>query len=133
MDETRTQSGRTPSDHLHPLVYKALIFLAVWLILAVWGFSYSGYSGLVLTVVTLFLLVAVGLPLILWRISRRNRDAGLDGGQRGSLSTWLRGGVEIWQGQLKGSDAAMQVVLPLAAAAVCMTALALVLHFDLGA
>jgi hypothetical protein len=115
--------------HLHPLVYKAMIALVVWLAAAIWGFAASGYAGLVVIIASLFLLVALVLPAILWRISRRGREAGLDAGERDRLGAWLGDEVETWQGPLKGSQAATQIILPLAAAAIGMTALALVLHF----
>jgi hypothetical protein len=133
MDERQPGPGEPHSEYLHPLIYKALVVFVVWMVVAAWGFSGGGDSRLVLTAVSLFLFVAVGLPLILWRISRRGRNAGLGAGTPVSFSTWLRCRLGTWQGEMSGTDAALQVILPLAAAAVGMTALVLVLHFDIGA
>jgi hypothetical protein len=119
--------------HLHPLVYIAMVALVIWLVVAVWGFAGAGYAGLAVVIVSLFLFVALALPAVLWRISRRGRDAGLDAGEHERFGDWLDGELETWQGPLKGAQAATQIILPLAAAAIGMTALALVLHFTAAA
>ena len=42
-------------DELHPLVYRAIVGLTVWLVLSVWMlFSRGEYEGVTLTVITLF-------------------------------------------------------------------------------
>src|SRR5262245_28686916 len=59
--------SRPTNDELHPLVYRAMIGLTVWLVLSVWAlFSRGAYEGLTLSVITLFFLVLVGIPVILW-------------------------------------------------------------------
>jgi len=116
---------------LHPYLYKIMIGLAVWMLLAAWGFVYSGYAGIAMGMITFFLIVSVGLVMALWRISRRGRDTGLDKGRGRTLAAWLDGEVEIWGSRIHGTHAATQIILPLAAAAVGMTVLMIVLHLDL--
>jgi hypothetical protein len=117
---------RFHSDRLHPAVYCAIVGLAVWLVVAVWVFfSGSGsYTSLALAVVTGFIVVAVGLPLILSRVGR-------GGTQRHPVPyrDWAHGEFEVWDAHLGGRDAALQVLLPIAAAAVGMTLIGLAFYF----
>ena len=46
-----------------------------------------------------------------------------------SDSDWAAGQFETWQDSQKGSTAAAEIILPIAAAAVGMTAFALVFHY----
>ena len=50
---------------LHPTVYKIVVGLAVWFVLAAWTFAGGGGTDLVLTVVSLFVLVSLGIPTLL--------------------------------------------------------------------
>ena len=62
-----------PNDELHPLIYQSLIGLTIWLVLSVWGsFSRGAYEGLTLSVITLFFVILVGIPVLLWLTWRRN-------------------------------------------------------------
>jgi hypothetical protein len=63
------------TDELHPWVYRAIIGLTIWLVLSVWVlFSRGTYEGLTLSVITLFFLILVGIPVLLWLTWRRNTD-----------------------------------------------------------
>jgi hypothetical protein len=101
------------------------------LILSVWGFAGRGYSGLALTVVTLFILIATAIPLLLWRIWRNNAARQKDADPP-SFAAWQARNFEICDGTLKGRDAAVQVLLPIAAVSLGMALFAVVLHFDVG-
>lgn len=116
---------------LHPYIYKIMMLLVLWMLVAAWGFVASGYTGIALGMITFFLIVSVGLLAVLWQISRRGPDTGLDKGRNRSLAAWLDGEVEIWGSRIHGTHAATQIILPLAAAAVGMTVLMVVLHLDL--
>jgi len=129
MDTSRTQPNFI--SRLHPYLYKLMMLLVLWMLIAAWGFVSSGYTGIVLGMITFFLIVSVGLLAVLWRISRRGPDTGLDKGRSRTLSAWLDGEVEIWGSRIHGTHAATQIILPLAAAAVGMTVLVIVLHLDL--
>lgn len=131
MNTSRTQPNFIA--RLHPYMYKTMMLLVLWMLIAAWGFAGDGYSGLALGMITFFLIVAVGLLAVLWRISRRGPGLGLDKGRPRSLRAWLDGEVQIWGSRIHGTHAATQVILPLAAAAVGMTVLMIVLHLDVGA
>ncbi|MDI3471601.1 MAG: hypothetical protein OJF62_003664 [Pseudolabrys sp.] len=116
---------RFHSDRMHPDVYYTVIGLAAWSVAAAWAFFSGGpYTSLVLAVVTGFVVMAVGLPLILSRVGRsgeRRRPV--------RYHDWAAGEFELWQSRLDGREAATQVVLPIAAAAVGMTLIGLVFYF----
>lgn len=118
---------------LHPYMYKIMMLLVLWMLVAAWGFVGNGYTELALGMITFFLIVSVGLIAVLWRISRRGPGSGLDKGRSRTLGAWLDGEVQIWGSRIHGTHAATQIILPLAAAAVGMTVLMIVLHFDLAA
>jgi hypothetical protein len=76
--------------------------------------------------VTGFVVVAVGLQALLWRVAGRHRDPR---GARKSFHDWADGEFATWQGQLKARNAAIEVLLPLAAVAFGMAAFAIVASF----
>lgn len=117
------------SARLHPLIYGVIISLAAWLAISAWGFFGGGDTGADLTVVTGLVMMSIGLPTILWLIGRKYRQP-RDGKARspGSLHDWLFGDVTIWQTHLRGWDAAIGVLLPIAAVAIGMTIFAVVRH-----
>jgi len=60
-------------DELHPLIYRSIIGLTIWLVVSIWAlFNRGSYVGLTLGIITLFFLVIVGIPLLLWLTWRRN-------------------------------------------------------------
>jgi ABC-type proline/glycine betaine transport system permease subunit len=59
--------NRAISDHLHPLVYKAMAGLALWFAFSAWVFfGEESYTALALAVVSLFLLILVAIPFTIW-------------------------------------------------------------------
>ena len=48
---------------------------------------------------------------------------------RARFSDWAAGEFETWQDSVKGTNAAAEIILPIAAAAVGMTAFAIVFHY----
>ena len=133
MRKTSNRREAAPSDQLHPWIYRAMVGLAVVLILSVWGFAGTGLSNLALVVVSgiifVAVAVAVAIPTILWRIWR-NHAFTADQGE--SFAAWQERDFEICEGHLKGADAALQVLVPIAAGPLGMAVFALVLHFDIG-
>ncbi len=117
---------------LHPLVYWTIIGLCLWLIVSFWGFLGHGYTGLVLTVASLFVSIAVAIPVLLWRISRWAGNRRARPAQRPRFAEWLAGDFEAWPGRQRGRDAAVEVLLPIAAVAFGMSAFALALHVAVG-
>jgi hypothetical protein len=119
------QSHRPRSDHLHPLIYKALIGLAFWYILIVWlGFGGFGYTDYLLAVVTGLFSVSILLPAALWRIWRGHRTD-RDAPGRQSFRNWAAGDFAIWQDRTTGATAAIEILLPIASVAFGMTLLIL--------
>ena len=115
------------TDRLPVAVYGAVIGFVVWMALAAWGFAGPGYADLSLTVVTGLLIVAVAIPLVLWRVWRAHTGGRPDDAM--SFSEWKSSEFETWQDHQKGSSAATEILLPIAAAAVGMTAFAIVFHY----
>ena len=102
------------------------------LIVSAWGFFGGGYSGLDLAVVSALIFIAVVIPVLLWRIWRRNADRQHDRSEAMSFASWRSRDLEIWGGCVKGAEAMVEVLLPIGAVVFGMAALALVLHFDIG-
>jgi hypothetical protein len=125
----RFQRKRPSTARLHPMVWMAVIGLIVWFVLAVWGFGADGYADWLLVVVSGFILIAVAVPAILAGVARRNRDPAGVQERPQAFGDWAKGEFETWQDQVKGANAAAEIVLPIAAAAIGMTALAIVFHY----
>lgn len=124
------ESNRLLSDTVHPLLYKVMPGLALWVVLAAWGFfADHGYIFLTLSVVTWLVTVAVVLPTVLARIGRR--DPRQSSSNR-PLRDWAQGDFALWGGRIKGSVAATQIFLPLMAVAIGMTLFAIVRDIVVG-
>ena len=120
--------NRVISGYLHPLVYESIVGLALWFVLAAWMlFGGGDYMGLLLAVVTGFFLIVLAIPLLLWITWRRHRDATVV--DNDSFRHWASGDFAIWQGRLSGTEAAVQVILPIAAVAIGLTLIGIVLAF----
>jgi hypothetical protein len=115
---------------LHPAVYLALVGFTLWLGLAIWGFGYDRQTDYLLAIVSGFLLIAVAIPSTLALMVHRHKslDERNSSGEA-SLQEWMTGSFDTWQDRVKGRNAAVEVLLPMAAIAVGMTAFAIVLHF----
>jgi hypothetical protein len=122
--------NRPVSDHLHPLVYKAMAGLALWYVLSVWVFfGEESYTALALAVVSFFLLLTVGIPFALWLAWRGSPISGAHEHDQ-MFRDWAGGEFETWQGRQSGAEAAVELLLPLAAVAFGLTILGIVLHLD---
>lgn len=122
------------SEDLHPIVYRSIIGLTIWLVLSIWLFFNRGaYVGLNLAIVTVFFVIAVGVPLILAMTWRRN-SAAREGDQAAMrFREWTDSEFATLTGALSGREAAMQILLPIAAVAIGMTIFGLVFYFDVPA
>jgi hypothetical protein len=127
----RTSCGkvttRPVTNRLHPRVYTLLIGLALWFILSVWSFAGAGVTDYLLFIVSGFIFIAVALPVILSRVERLKNKASGEHAQP-SLREWASWDFETSQGRLSGMQAALQILLPIAAAAFGMTAFSIALH-----
>jgi hypothetical protein len=128
--DTRVVHHKPPVlDHVHPFVYMALVGLALWFVLSVWEFADDGYADYLLVVVSGFIFVVVGLTGTLWWQWWKNRRADKSREDQESLRTWAAGELDTWQDRVKGVNAAIEMLLPIAAVAIGMTAFGIVLHF----
>lgn len=113
-------------DELHPLVYKALAGLTVWLVLSIWVlFSGAQYIGLILAMITVFFIVLTGI-LTLIANTWWHRAAHTDHPPEETFPVWASQQFRTWTGDLTGHAAAVQILLPIAAVAFSMTIFGLV-------
>ncbi|MGE0240864.1 MAG: hypothetical protein AB7F09_16645 [Parvibaculaceae bacterium] len=116
------------TDRLHPGLYLALVALALWFVLSAWAFAGGAYTDYLLVVASGLILVAIAIPAALWRIWRHHPHAEEDA--NGSLRQWASSSeFRIWQDRMKAKDAALEILLPVAAVAFGMSLLAIVLHY----
>ena len=126
-DNLNDTPGRPAASAVHPRVWAILIGLAAWFALAVWSFAGGGVTDYLLFIVSGFIFVVIALQLILSRV-RRADDAAEKGGDQPPLRNWAAAYFETWQGKLSGAQAAVQILLPIAAAAAGMTAFGIVFY-----
>lgn len=117
--------GARRTGLMHPVVYRAVVALAVLLVFSVWwGFAGPGYQGLVLMAVTLFVIVTVTLSLVLRHIARRRGGTDDEPG----LKRWLGGEFVSNSGREPTPEAALELLLPIVAVSVGMLIFAIVLR-----
>ena len=127
MDESgKNYPAKPPASHetsslLHSRIYLLIVALACWLVISVWLFSGVRSTDYLLAIVSGFIFVAEGLPFILSRLRRGEK-------QEGSFRSWSARDFETWTGRLRGSQAATEILLPIAAVAFGLTAIGIVLH-----
>jgi hypothetical protein len=132
MNTHLTPQNPAPQEKLHPIVYRLIVGLAVWIVLSIWFlFDRDSYVGLNLAVITTFFLIVVGIPIIIAFTWRRNSGDRTGGEHAMRFHEWLACEFTTRTGQLSGTEAAIQILLPIAAVSIGMTIFGLVLHFDL--
>lgn len=110
-------------------IYWIIIGLGIWLAISIWGFCGSGFTALVMAIISLLIAVAVGLASVVALATRRRRAPDSEPPD-GSFQRWLGDSFEAHTGRLSGAAAAIQVILPLAAVSFGMTLFAVVRHLD---
>jgi hypothetical protein len=117
-----------PSNGLHPYVYGAIAALVFWFVASAWeGFAADGYTDWLLVVISGFLLILATIPFVLSRVSRDDAtESDADQTPRRSFRSWASGDFDTWQYRLKSKNAAVEVLLPVAAIAFGMTAFGVV-------
>jgi hypothetical protein len=125
-DDEKNTTRRPVTSLLHPRIYLAVILLAGWFALAVWGFVGSGFTDYLLVIVSGFIGVVVALMLILSRVGRT--PAPPNAAKQPSFHDWMTEDFATSQERLRGTQAATLILLPLAAAAIGMTAFAIAYH-----
>jgi hypothetical protein len=98
--------------------------MALW----VWSFVGAGETDYLLFIVTGFIVVVVALQLILMRVRRTDKTAN-DGNTADDSKGWRTfippmgsGRIEAERGRLHAAEAALLILLPIAAAAIGMMA-----------
>jgi hypothetical protein len=107
--------------------------LLIWFVIAAWlFFGGSGYIELALAMISVLVFMAMAIPLALWRAHlTAQRAAGLSRTTEqasATLDKWLCGRFATWTDQERGSTAAIEILLPLAAVAFGITALGIVFN-----
>jgi hypothetical protein len=118
-------------DGLHPLIYRSILGLTLWLVLSIWAFFGTGaYVGLTLAMITVFFVVVVARPVVIWTTWRHNAAPREKRGLAESFRDWASEDFATWTGGLSGREAAIQVLLPIAAVSIGMTVFGLVFYFS---
>ena len=117
--------NRARANELHPRIYTAIVGLTIWFVVSIWLlFSRGNYEGLTLSVITLFFIVLVGIPLLLWLTWRHNTPE--QNGNAAPFSEWTTNSFETSTGDISGRQASIQILLPIAAVAIGITVFGLV-------
>jgi hypothetical protein len=125
MSENIDGRQRAAVQKLHPRVYQTMVGLAVWLLVSIWALKGGLYTDYLLVVVTGLIVFAVLIPATLWWTRQRHRAASTEGE---SFRHWESEEFATWQGRLSGREAALQILLPIAAVSFGMTIFAIVEH-----
>jgi hypothetical protein len=114
------------SDHLHPFVYAAAAAFALWLVASAWALFSGSDTELVFMAVSALIAMVFAIPFALWLAWRKQQGAGA--GERDSFRHWAGGEFETWQCRVSGTEAAVEILLPIAALAFGLTAIGIVLQ-----
>lgn len=126
-------------DALHPGVYATIVALAAWFVLSIWLlFGDKSYEMMTGGVITFFFLMLVGIPTAIWLTWRnhpeeRSQDAAgssqsAPDNAPSSFAHWASGEFSTWTGEQKAWQAAIEIVLPIAAVSFGITAFGLVFY-----
>ena len=128
MSNDLIRHNRPVSSRLHPIVYAAMACLALWLVVSAWAFASDSYVAWLLAVVSGFILIVVSLLFILSRVGSHDPGAHQSDAMRQykNFHDWRSGDFEMWRDRVKGTRAAIEILLPLAAVAFGMSAFAIV-------
>ncbi|HKU06642.1 MAG TPA: hypothetical protein VJR30_11285 [Bradyrhizobium sp.] len=118
--------NRPVFDQLHPRVYAGAVGLVAWFALSAWIlFDRQTDIGLPLMMVSVLLFMAVLIPLALALVWRRHRISDSHP-EATSFRDWRAGDFAVWGSRVRGTDAAIDMLLPLAAVAFGLTAIGIV-------
>jgi hypothetical protein len=119
--------NRPVFDQVHPNIYAAAVGLVAWFAIAAWIlFDRKNDIALPLARVSVLLLVAVLLPWSLSLVWQRHQAADQRHPNRIPFHDWRIGDFAVWDSKLRSSQAAIDMLLPLAAVAFGLTALGIV-------
>jgi hypothetical protein len=119
--------NRPVFDQLHPRIYGAAVGLIAWFALMAWVlFDRASDVSLSLIFVTVLFVVAIGLPWTLSLIWRKFQMPHEGHPKPTSFHDWTDGDLAVWGARLRASDAAIDVLLPLGAVSLGLTAIGVV-------
>jgi hypothetical protein len=119
--------NRPVFDQLHPRIYAAAVGLIAWFALMAWVlFDRSSDVSLSLMFVTVLFTMAVLLPWTLSLVWKKYVMPQEAHPQSASFHDWRSGDFAVWGARLHGTDAAIDVLLPLIAVSVGLTAIGIV-------
>lgn len=119
--------NRPVFDQLHPRIYGAAVGLIAWFALMAWVlFDRASDVNLSLIFVTVLFVVAIGLPWTLSLIWRKFQMPHEGHPKPTSFHDWTHGDLAVWGARLRASDAAIDVLLPLGAVSLGLTAIGVV-------
>lgn len=114
------------SDQLHPAIYVIIAGLMLLFVVSAFAaFADTGYADYLVAVVAVSFVIAMGLPYLLWR-AWRSRIGGRQIVAE-TLRDWSAGECDMWQCRIRGRDAAIQALPPIAVVAVGLSAIGIVL------
>ena len=131
-DQPSGDDERPVTRSLHPIVFVLLIGATAWFALAVWGFAGGGgVTDYLLFIVSGFIFIVVALTIILSRVGHGKGGAGgdVEKPKPPSFHDWAASDFDTWQDRLSGAQAAILILLPIAAAAIGMTLFAIEFRF----
>lgn len=126
--------NRHVESDLHPAIYKTAAGLVLWFGIAAWLlFASSDYQKFDLVMVSFVMLAAVSIPSIVLATRRHFMRTHMHAEDTAphSLHAWLAGDFETWQARIPAGEAAVQILLPLAAVSIGLTVLGIVRIIDL--
>jgi hypothetical protein len=114
-------------DQLHPRIYGAAVGLIAWFALMAWVlFDRSSDLSLLLMFVTVLFAIAIALPWTLSLIWRKFQMPYERHPKPTSFHDWTEGDFAVWGARLRARDAAIDVLLPLVAVSLGLTAIGVV-------
>ena len=121
--------NRSVSDHLHRFVYGAVMGLAAWFVVAAWAFFYgTDYTGILLAIITGLVAIMIAIPSLLWLTWQKAGNHANDISRRETLRDWAAGEFKTNAGQIRGTEALTQVLLPIASVAIGLTIFGIAFH-----
>ncbi|KRR30066.1 hypothetical protein [Bradyrhizobium retamae] len=119
--------NRPVFEQIHPSIYGAAVGLVAWFAAAAWIlFDRQDDIGLLLAIISVLLLVAVLLPWSLSLIWKRHAKPHQPHRDETSFHDWRIGDFAVWDSKIHGTQAAIDMLLPLAAVAFGLTAIGIV-------
>jgi hypothetical protein len=127
MNNKLDQDTSQVSDQLHPFVYAALAGLALWLVVSAWIFFSQGrYLELDLGIISALVFMIIAIPTVLHFVGRRFQAADRASGVDSSFRAWISGDFDMRQGRRNSVSASMEILLPMAAAVIGITAIGII-------